>query len=139
MSTVLWANCLIDGVVHSDQEDRAALYKHAGKLDAIAKSLCLPSFQGACDQTDLRYNLEDIDLPDGMDSTNEVMAVSGLWLSRADALSMLQGLLAHIRKDKTRFGLWSNQHQAVVDELAGAIGFLEAQARADKFNFAVVM
>lgn len=139
MSTVLWANVLVDGQVRSDQEDRPALYRHAKKIDAISRSLDLPSFLAVCDQTDARYNLEDIALPDGVASTNEVMATTGAWLARTEALALLQGLLAHIRARNTRFGLLQNQHQAVLDELAEVLGFLEAEAQADKFNFAVVL
>lgn len=139
MSTVLWANVLVDGVVHSEQEDRWALYKHADKLDSISKSLGLSSFLAACDHTDARFNMEDIELPDGMESTNDVMAATGAWLGRMDALSLLQGLLIHIQTEKIRFGLLQNHHQAVVDELSGVIGFLQAEPSAEKFNFAVVI
>ncbi|GAA5080886.1 hypothetical protein [Lysobacter panacisoli] len=140
MSTVLWANVLRDGVVRSEEQDRGALYKHADKLDAIAKKLGLPSFLSICDSTDARYNVdEDLELPEGMESTNEVMAVSGAWLARTDALSLLEGLLTHIRAEKTRFGLLSNQHDAVVEELDGVLGFLRGESGAEKFNFAIVM
>lgn len=139
MSTVLWANVLVDGSVRSEQEDRPALYKHAEKLDSISKSLGLPSFLATCDQTDVRFNLEDLALPEGMESTNDVMAVSGAWLSRMKAISLLQGLLAHIQSVNTRFGLLQNQHGAVVDELSGALAFLQAETHAEKFNFSVVM
>jgi hypothetical protein len=139
LSTVLWANVLVDGIVRSDQEDRAALYKHREKLDSIARGLGLRSFLAACDDTDLRYNMEDLALPDGMESTNEVMAVSGAWLGRTDALSLLQGLLAHILAEKTRFGVLQNHHRAVVEELSEVILFLQAETSAEKFNFCVVM
>jgi hypothetical protein len=139
VSTVLWANVLVGGVVRSEQEDRSALYRYAEKLDTIAKSLGLPSVLAICDETDVRFNMEDLDLPDGMESTNDVMAASGAWLPRADALSLLQGLLAHIQAAKTRFGLVNNRHQSVVDELSGVLAFLQAEPQAEKFNFCVVM
>lgn len=140
MSTVLWANVLQDGVVRSEEADRIALYRHADRLDAIAKKLGLPSFHAACDSTDAHYNADDdLELPEGMTSTTEVMAASGAWLPRAEALSLLEGLLAHVRAEKTRFGLLSNQHDAVVEELDGVLGFLRGEAGAEKFNFAIVM
>jgi hypothetical protein len=71
MSAVLWANVLIGGVVRSEEQDRRALYRHADKLDAITKQLGLPSFLAICDSTDARVNTEDLDLPEGMASTNE--------------------------------------------------------------------
>ncbi len=139
MSTVLWANVLVNGVVRSEEEDRSALYKYADKLDGMAKMLGLPSFQAACDSTDLRFNVEDQELPEGMESSNELMALSGAWLAKAEAVSLLQGLLTHIRAQKTRFGLLQNHHQAVVEELEGVLAFLQAEAQAEKFNFAIVM
>jgi hypothetical protein len=139
LSTVLWANVLTGGIVRSEEEDRPALYKHADKLDSISKSLGLPSFLAACDNTDVRFNMEDLDLPDGAKSTNDVMAATGAWLSRTDALSLLQGLLTHIKAENTRFGFLQNHHQSVVDELSRVIGFLQAESGAEKFNFSVVM
>jgi hypothetical protein len=139
MSTVLWANVLTGGEVFSDQQDRYALYKHADKLNALTKQLGLPSFEGACDSTDARFNLEDLDLPEGCKSTNDVMAASGAWLARSDALRLLEGLLAHLRENNVRFGLLQNQHGAVVSELEEALGFLQSHPTAEKFNFAVVM
>lgn len=139
MSTVLWANVMSSGEVRSDQQDRYALYRHADKLDALAKKLGLPSFLSACDDTDLRFNLEDRDLPEGMSSTTEVMAAKGAWLARAEAQAMLEGLVAHIRTEQTRFGLINNQHRAVVEEMTGVLAFLESQPDAERFNFAIVM
>lgn len=139
MSTVLWANVLTGGIVRSKEEDRHALYKHADKLDSISRTLGLPSFLAACDNTDVRFNMENLDLPGGAESTNDVMATTGAWLSRADALALLQGLLAHIKAEKTRFGFLQNDHQSVVDELSRVIDFLQAESTAEKFNFSVVM
>lgn len=139
MSTVLWANVLANGEVRSDQQDRHALHRHADKLDAIARKLGLPSFLAACDSTDLRYNMEDLDLPAGMASTNDVMAATGAWLARAEAVAMLEGLLAHIRAERTRFGLIRDQHAAVVEEMTDVLAFLHAQPDAEKFNFAIVI
>lgn len=139
MSTVLWANVLIGGVVRSEEQDRRALYRHADKLDAITKQLGLPSFLAICDSTDARVNTEDLDLPEGMASTNELMAATGAWIARAEALSLLDGLLAHIRAGKTRFGLLNSQHDAVVEELDGVLGFLREHGGAERFNFAIVV
>jgi hypothetical protein len=67
------------------------------------------------------------------------MAATGAWIARAEALSLLDGLLAHIRAGKTRFGLLTNQHDAVVEELDGVLGFLREHGGAERFNFAIVM
>lgn len=140
MSTVLWANVLADGKVKSDQGDCFALYKHAGKLGSIAKSLGLPPFDEICDTTDQRFNLEDRDLPAGMTSTDELMAVQGVWMPIAEAVAYLQSLRDHIVQKNVRFGLLSNQHSDVLQELDEVIAFVKGEAgTAEKFNFSVVM
>ena len=105
MSTVLWANLLVDGTVECEQEDRAALYKHAEKLDLLTKRLAAPSFLEVCDTTDVRFNADEFELPVGVESTNEVMAVKGAWLPLSDAILMLEKLLSHIVDNQVRFGL----------------------------------
>lgn len=139
MSTVLWANVLAAGKVTSDQSDHMALYKHAEKLDSITKSLNLASFLGICDTTDQRFNLDDSELPPGMQSTNDVMAVQGDWITIPQALTMLEGLRKHIVSANVRFGLISNQQEQVVAELDEVLSFVKAEAaQAEKFNFCVV-
>lgn len=141
MSTVLWSNLLIEGKVESDESDHHALYKHSDKLEQLTRKLGLPSFQSACDTTDLQFNMsDDEELPEGITSTNEVMAQKGQWLPLADGIRMLEGLLANIRKEKVRFGLLSNQHDEVVEELEEVLAFArKGEGRAQKFNFCVVM
>jgi hypothetical protein len=140
VSTVLWANVLVDGKVISDESDHLALYKHADKLDAIARTLRLRPFLEICDTTDQRYNLEDEELPEGMSSTNELMAAQGAWLPIAEAQSLLGSLREHIVAKRVRFGLLSNQHTQVVAELDEVLAFVAAQSgKADRFNFSVVM
>lgn len=139
MSTVLWANVSINGQVKSEQADYSALYKQAGKLDSLTRRLKLPAFQSICDTTDQRYNLEDKPLPDDMLSTDQLMAIEGVWLPISSAIAMLQALRGHIVENKTRFGLFANQHDQVVAELADVIAFASAEASiADRFNFSVV-
>jgi hypothetical protein len=139
VSTVLWANVLVDGKVVSDQSDHLALYKHADKLDTIATSLVLPSFIGICDTTDQRFNIKDTELPAGMTSTDEVMAAQGAWMPVADAVTMLEALRDHIVTKNVRFGLLSNQQPQVVAELDEVLAFARGQSQADRFNFSVVM
>ncbi len=139
MSTVLWANLLQDGIVTSDEDDKYALYKHTDKLDRIAKNLGLNSLAAICDTTDAQFNLSDEELPKGMESTNEVMALKGAWISAAEAQSLLSGLIEYVQKNQTRFGLFSNDHDAVVEELAQALSFAKsAKSPLAKFNFCVV-
>ena len=140
MSTVLWANVRVDGQVVSEEQDRYALYRHADKLDKIARELGLGSFNAACDDTDVRYNFDDeLELPAGITSTRELMASGGVWLDMQEAERLLEGLLARVREQKTRFGLVQNQHEAVVTELSEVLAFLRSKPEAERFNFSVVM
>ncbi len=139
MSTVLWSNLLEDGKVCSDESDKLALYKHAEKLDALSAKLGLGSFLDICDTTDARFNSGDIKLPAGMESTDEVMATEGVWISAKDAEKLLTGLLTHIKHQRIRFGLLSNDHDGIVEELAEALNYAKsAKSPEAKFNFSVV-
>ncbi len=139
VSTVLWANLLVDGTVECESEDRHALYKHADRLEAIAKKLELPSFLGICDTTDVRFNLDEFDLPEGVESTTEVMALEGIWLPLPDAILMLERLLSYITENRIRFGLFSDASPGVIKELQEVLVFARAGiGRAQKFNFCVV-
>lgn len=140
MSTVLWANVLVQGKVMSDKTDHVALYEHAARLDALAKSLNLPSFMEICDTTDLRFNIEDLELPVGVESTNEVMAVEGSWMPLPEAISLLRALRDHIFTNRVRFGIIRNHHARVLAELDDVAAFAEGELQhADRFNFCVVM
>ncbi|MCE9522062.1 MAG: hypothetical protein K8S25_06475 [Alphaproteobacteria bacterium] len=140
MSTVLWANFLLNGIVTSDESDKPALHKHATKLDGICLDTSKLSFEAICDSTDVTFNLGDEELPEGMASTNEVMAKSGVWMDGAEAVRMLTAALAHIQEKQTRFGLLKNDYEQVVSELEESITHAKAAASSGgKFNFSIVM
>jgi hypothetical protein len=140
MSTVLWANCLANGVVTSDEGDKYALYKYLGKLDGLCKSIGVAELSGFCDSTDIECNVGDKELPEGMASTDALMAQQGTWIDASEAIVILQALLDTVRQRKTRFGLLRNDHDAVVAELQESIVFAKAAAaKGAKFNFAIVM
>lgn len=141
MSTVLWANYLrSDGKVASDESDKWALYKHADKLDKLASAAKLESFSSLLDQTDVQFNMGDGELPDGMKSTDELMARDGVWKPAKDALAILNGLLAVISVEKPRFGVIRNDYDVVVAELSESIEYAKkADELGAKFNFSVVM
>ena len=139
MSTVLWANSLLNGVVTSDEGDKYALHKHAEKLDEICRTTSQCSFLKLCDSTDLQFNLGDEELPEGVKSTDEIMAIKGTWIDAADAVRILGAALAHIQLKKTRFGLLKNEHDEVVSELKESMEYAQgAAATGAKFNFSVV-
>jgi hypothetical protein len=139
VSTVLWSNLLENGKVSSDESDKTALYKYADKLDSIAKKLGLGSFLDICDTTDVRFNNGDFELPAGMESTDEVMAKEGAWIPANDAEKLLAGILTHVQQQKIRFGLLSNNHDEVVQELSEALNFVKtAKSSETRFNFSIV-
>ena len=140
MSTVLWANHLLNGEVVSDESDKGALYKHAEKLDKLASAAKVEPFSSLLDHTDIQFNLGDGELPEGMDSTNQLMARDGVWKPANDALAILNGLLGAITTAKPRFGVVKNDYEAIVAELSESVEYAKkASAVGAKFNFSVVM
>lgn len=81
-----------------------------------------------------------MELPEGMSSTGELMAVDGSWAPVSEALHLLQALRDHVVAKKVRFGLLSNQQAQVVAELDEVIAFAKAHAGTGvRFNFSVVI
>ena len=140
MSTVLWANRLEAGEVVSDQSDKPALHRHLGRLDGIATAAGLTPLSAFCDTTDLRFNMQDLELPEGMTSTDQWMARDGAWIDAAEAVRVLTGLLTEVQARRPRFGLLRNDIESVLEELREALAFAnDAASRGAKFNLAVVM
>jgi hypothetical protein len=140
MSTVFWSNSLIDGVVASDQNDLYAFYKHAKKLDAICKQLNLPELSGFVDDTDLLVNMDQLELPEGMQSTDELMATQGNWVDAQVAAETLGKLLAHVQANDIKFGVLRNSRQDIIEELELCSAFAaDVAEKGGKFNLAVVM
>lgn len=140
MSTVYWSNSLIGGTVSSDNEDLYALYKHTEKLDALCKKLGLQEITSFIDNTDLLVNLEQLDLPAGMESTDELMAAQGKWVDARLAADVLEQLCEYAKTNEVRFGLFSNARGEVIEELELCAKFARAAAeKGGEFNFAVVM
>ena len=124
----------------SEAADYVALYRHLGKLDKVCRQAGLKRFREICDHTDYRFNIEDQELPEGMEPTDELMALDGVWMDAAEARDWLSELLAVIQQRQPRFGLLSNDHEAVVDELSAVIAFATIAANdGAHFNLAVVM
>lgn len=140
MSTVLWANVLVDGKVTSDEADKYALYKHTKKLDKLTGKLNVAGFLSAQDFTDMQFNVSDEELPAGMESTDELMAQSGVWIEGSDAIEMIEKLIAHIVDANVKFGIIGSDADEVVAELKESLEFAKkAQEANGKFNFSVVM
>lgn len=140
MSTVLWTNVLENGKVNSDESDKHALYKYSKKLDKLTNQLNVVRFTSVQDVTDMQFNLSEEDLPDGMESTDEVMAKKGVWVSGFEAVEMLEKLISHISDDKVKFGLFSNDHEEVINELKESLIIAKKAKNINgKFNYSVVM
>lgn len=140
MSTVLWANILVNGEVESDESDLYALYKHSKKISKLTNQLNVTNFESAQDFTDARFNLSDAELPDGMESTDELMAEKGNWVSGADAAHMLESLIAHLSARQIKFGLISNDSDQVLLELKQSLEIAnKARSAGAMFNFSVVL
>lgn len=130
----------MNGEVISQESDLYALYKHTKKLDSLCKQLGLPLFSRLLDDTDLRFNLDEFELPEGATSTNDVMKLKGVWDVASEVTSQFKTLAAHIQQNQVRFGLFSNQHAEVLEELRHVIAFAQQAAQQNgQFNFSVVM
>ena len=140
MSTVLWINTLINGEVESSENDLYAIYKHSKKLDRISKKLGTIGFVSTHDFTDMRFNLSEKELPEGMESTNELMVQNGVWVSGSEAVKMLESLIAHITSEKIKFGFFKDDVKEVLNELNESLEIAtKASNENGKFNYAVVM
>jgi hypothetical protein len=78
-------------------------------------------------------------LPDGIESTDELMAADGVWTDAGVAVDTLEQLLATIQEKHIVFGGKDDAHDAIVQELEESIAYAqEAAAVNGKFNFSVV-
>lgn len=138
MPTVLWSNKLIEGKVQSDQRDKFALYNHIEKLDRICIGLGEPIFSSIVDNTDLLCNIDQISLPEGMSTTDQLMAEKGVWLETEKASKLISSLIHKINADEIRFGILKNDRDILVDELRESLEFCNSEP-VGKFNFCIVM
>lgn len=140
MSTVFWAYQLHQGEITCQEEDLFALYQHSRKLNDLCIKLGHVPLSEFIDHTDLKFNRSELALPDGCQSTKDLMRLSGVWIEAQSASASLYALRNFILENKTRFGLFSNQHLRVVEELDVLIPFVDgAVDRGAKFNLAVIM
>jgi predicted small metal-binding protein len=140
MGTVLWSNTLKEGEVVSDHVDLYAMFKYLDKLDGICKAIGVRTLSSICDNTDMLVNLEQLEMPDDYQDTNQMMAEQGVWVQASEAQEILEKLLVHIQSHDTRFGLLKNVHDDIVEELKICSQFAGNAANCEsKFNFSIVM
>ena len=141
MSTVIWVNYLRDGKVSSDESDKWALYRFAGKLDRLCSKLGLPPLSGFHDTTDARANLEP-ETGDGTEIPNtwETMAETGDWYFPDDGLRVIEALLAELERNPVRFGFFGDRYGDVVAELKEArASIARAKTMEAQFHLCVVL
>jgi len=140
MSTVLWANYLLDGKVVSDEIDHYAIYKYTNKLDAICIKIGVMPLSEMLDFTDMEYNTNEMQLPAGVESTSQLMAKTGNWVDATKALNALDHLNAYLIEHYPRIGLLQNATPDIIDELEECLDWAsKAESLSAKFNFSVVM
>lgn len=127
----IWVNRLADGVVTSDETDKSALVRHAGKLDRICRRLGVRPLSEFHDATEARAQLEE---PDDPTLTGwDLLARDGAWFDPSEGLAVLDALLAHLEDTPVRFGLLSDDHGEVLRDLrdarASVAGARDAGAR----------
>jgi len=140
MSSVIWVNSLRGGVVSSDQSDKAALYRHAGRLDQICSRHGLRKLSEFHDLTDMQCNLGLLQLPEGMRDTYQLMAEQGNWFDPAEGLEVVQGLRELLQAAPVRFGILRNDYAEVMADLLDCQrSMLQAQQEGGRFHLCVVM
>ncbi len=141
MSTVLWVNYLLeDGEVVSDESDKWALFEYLNILDELASAAGLEPLSSLVDDTDLQFNIsESGELPEGLESTDELMARDGVWREAGDALAILNGLYDLLVQECPE-DVAEEDYEDLLTELAESIEYAkQAHELGAKFNFAVIL
>ena len=136
MGMVLWANTLIEGKVSTDENDKFALYKHSDKLDKLSKQFDILQLSSLHDFTDMKWNMLDDDLPNGIESTTDLMAQEGIWVSGDEAVKVLESLLNLLTNDEGEVADRDEILQELEESLVDA---KKAKEQNGKFNYSVVM
>jgi hypothetical protein len=88
----------------------------------------------------MQFNISDDELPEGVESTDEIMAQNGVWVPGSEATRMLDELISHISSQKIKFGLFKDDVEEVLDELNKSLEVAKkARSANGMFNFAIVM
>ena len=136
MGMVLWANTLIEGKVSTDENDKFALYKHSDKLDKLSKQFDILQLSSLHDFTDMKWNMLDDDLPNGIESTTDLMAQEGIWVSGDEAVKVLESLLNLLTNDEVEVA----DRDEIFQELEESLVYTKkAKEQNGKFNYSVVM
>lgn len=127
-------------LLRPNESDKSAMRLYLKKLDGLCETAGVSTISSFCDPTDAQCNLEILDLPEGMDSTDALMAAQGVWIEADEAAKILDTLILRIRSEGTKFGLLRNEHDQILEELKESYDYAKSSAeRGGKFNFSVVM
>ena len=88
----------------------------------------------------MQFNLSNEELPEGVISTDEIMAKKGAWVSGSEAAEMIETLIQHITDRNVRFGVFRDDSEEIIRELRESLRVAkQAEIKGGKFNFSVVM
>lgn len=139
MNSDLWSNYLVDKIVTSDGSDKFVRYEYSKKLGQNSRRSGVAPFLEGQDTTDAEFNVSDMELPEGMESTDELMAANRRWIEAQNAVEMIEALLDTIENENIRFSVLTNSSDMVVEDLKESLIFAkEAASKSGKFNFAVI-
>jgi len=140
MSAVLWPYKLHNGTVSSSEEDLYFLYSHTQALDEICLSEGLPAFSELQDFTDMMFNMEELELPEGDEDTTGLMISQGTWVEPSQALATMRGLKSYLSTNDDMSPIPSDDLKGLLEELAEGIKVSEeAEIEGAKFNLSVIM
>jgi hypothetical protein len=88
----------------------------------------------------MRFQVEAIDLPEGVDSTNRLMTRNGLGMDAQRAVNLRENLLGAVSSKPPRFGLLKDNLDDLVGKLEESMLFAEvAAARGARFRFQILI
>ena len=125
MSMTIWLNIRSGEKYKSIDDDLSALFAQQENLDALAVKLGVTSLTGFFDDTDLRYNMDEVG--EFEESDDGWPADAAAWHDAALVLQTVQALQNHLVANPQALPEvdgWSQQN--VVDDLATLIPGLEA-------------
>jgi len=141
MSTVIWVNYLKEGRVSSDESDKWAVYRFAGKLDRVCGRIGVRKLSDFHDTTDAEANLApELGRDDAGVDTYRLMAEQGQWFDPDEGLAVLGKLLGELRAHPVHFGILSDRYTDVMADLEECERSIQkAKADGSRFHLCVVM
>ena len=140
MGHVLWANIANQAKLCGAESDLKALYDLRSRLDKIMLEIRCRPLAEMIDITDLSVNMDVLELPEGMESTTELMMAEGVWIDADVARRDLEKLRDHLNETRPKLGLLKDKRPQVIEELDEVLEFISKNAEPGaRFNFCEVM